>query len=456
MRQLILFLFIFSGLSAQESFNLEQAVDYAVKNNDDMRMASLDIADANAQITEYKSIGMPQLNGSINYQYYIARPVNPLEDFITPTVYSVLEAEEVAGVDPFVGPPEVFEFTLFQRNNLSANLDASWLLFDGSYLSGLKAARMFKDLTAKAVDVKAEEIRASVTKAYMNVLIAEENKTIIKNNLDILNKTLKETQAFYKEGFVEKLDIDRLELSVDNLNTEYDKINQLISISYELLKFQMNYPQNDEISLSEDLETLVNLLKVDVVDLNEPIDLNKRAQYSQIEMGRDLNELNVERLKKGYLPNIRARANFNETLQRNNLFDNDEFGFIPQASVSLGINVPIYDGAQKKGQIQQAQIELERIDIQKSQFERAVNLEVKTSRLQYINAKKSLESRQRQIEIVQDIYNKTLVKFKEGVGSSLEVTQAESSLFESQANYINALYDLLIAKTDLDIALGNI
>ncbi|NNE15921.1 MAG: TolC family protein [Saprospiraceae bacterium] len=455
--KLAIILFAFTHTTyGQESFNLQEAIDYALVNSNEMKMAQLDIEDAEAQITEFKAIGMPQLDAGINYQYYMAVPVNPVQDFITPSVYDVLEDEQLVPLESFEGPPEVFEFSFFQKNNLTANLNASWLLFDGSYLTGLRGARMFRDLNKKAVDVKAEKVRSNVTKAYMNILIAEENKKTLEKNIANINKSLNEAEAFYENGFLEKLDVDRILLSLENVSTEKEKIDQIIDISYNLLKFQMSYPLENEISITEDLETLVNLLKIENADLEETIDFNKRAEFAQIEMGEDLNELNIERLKKGYLPNLRARANVNESLQRNNLFDGDEIGFIPQASVSLGLNIPIFDGNQKKGQIQQAKIEQERIGIQKSEFQRAVSLQVANARMQYINAKKTLSNRERALNIVEDIYKTTQIKFKEGVGSSLEVTQAESQLFSAQANYISALYDLLITKTDLDIALGNI
>lgn len=456
MRLIVIMILLAGSINAQRAFTLSEAIDYAIENSKNMELAYMDVEDAQAQVTEFKAIGLPQINGSVNYQHYMEIPVNPVEDFITPSVYQILIAEEVPGVDPFQGPPQVFEFTIFQPNNFNAGVDASWLIFDGSYLSGLKAAKVYKELTKKAVDVTEEELRATVTKAYMNILIAEENKKTLKNNLDNLSKALRETEAFYEEGLLEQLDVSRIRLSYENVMTEYEKLDQFIAISYNLLKFQMAYPLSEEIALSENLELMVDKLKLEEVDLQEEVDYYQRAQYAQIESSIKLNEINVQRLKNGYLPNLTARANYSQFLQRANLFDSDELGFIPQSSVSLGINVPIYDGAMKKGQVQQAKLDLEKVKIQKSEFERSVELQVKNARLQYINARKTLENRQSALKIVEDIYNKTSIKFKEGVGSSVELTQAEAQLYETQANYINALYDLLISKTDLDIALGKI
>ena len=440
----------------QLSFTLEEAIDYAIENSNQMKMAQLEVRDAEAQISEFKSYVMPKLSGRLNYQYYFAVPVSPVDDFITPAVYQVLEAEEVAGVEPYVGPPDVFEFTIFQKHNVSANLDASMVLFDGSYTVGLEASKLFRELTSKSLDVKQEEITSNVTKAYMNILIAKENKKTLEKNMSNVESSLRQAVASFESGFAEHLDVERLELSVENIKTDYENLDDIIDISKDLLKFQMNYPINDDIELSENIETLVNILSVEDIDMEASIDYTQRAEYNQIEMGYAINELNVKRLKKGYLPSVTARANFNESLQRNNLFDSNALGWIPQASVSLGVNVPIYDGNERKSKIKRAEIELDKIAIQKSEFERAVDLQVRTAQLNLKRAKNTLANRERTLLIIEGIYSKTQIKFKEGVGSSLEITQAEQQLYLAQSNYINALYELLTSKTDLEIALGTL
>ena len=453
---LILLLLSCCVINAQQEFTLKQAIEYGKEHSNQLKLANLDVEDADAQITEFKSIGLPKVSGSLNYQYFLARPVNPVEDFITPTVYQVLEFEDVAGVDPFVGPPELFEFSFFQKNNISANLDASILLFDGSFLTGLKAAKLFKELTRKGIDVKEEEIIANITRAYMNILIAKENKDILAKNIKNIENSLAQAKASYESGFMEQLDVDRLQLSLQNLKTEHENIDQVIATTKDLLKFQMTYPINQDIIISENIKDLVQKLSLNESGINEEVDFNNRAEYAQIELGYELNELNVERFKKGYLPSIVANANFNESLQRDNLFDSDVIGWIPQASVSIGVNIPIYDGAEKKGKIKQAEIELQKLDLQKQEFQRGVRLQVQAAELKLKQAIKTLSNREYTLDITESIYEKTQIKFKEGVGSSIELTQAEQQLFAAQANYISALYELLITRTDLDIALGTL
>ena len=142
----ILSFFMVSGFS-QETFSLQEAIDYALSNHPAIKLKQLDIQTADSDIREFKSIGMPKVTGSINYQYYFKTPVQPVEDFISPAVYGVLFQEQV--LEPrALGAPDVFEFSFFQPHNLTGGIEASALLFDGSYLVGLKAARLYKELVS--------------------------------------------------------------------------------------------------------------------------------------------------------------------------------------------------------------------------------------------------------------------------------------------------------------------
>lgn len=440
----------------QSAFNLKEAVDYAIANSSNTEMAGLDVQTAESQVNEFKSIGLPQVNAGIDYTYYVYAPASPVEDFITPVVYDALITEFPGEVTFPPGPFQSFEFSPFTRNNLTARVDATLLLFDGSYLTGLKAAKLFKELSTKKLDVAKEEITAAVTKAYINVLISEENKKILEKNQGSIQSTLTEAEAYYESGFIEQLEVRRLNLSKERLESEISKIDQLIALNKELLKFQMAYPLSQELTLTQDLQEIVDKMSIENIDLNAAINYDNHAIYSEIEMGKELNNLNIERLNRSYLPSLVARANASESIQRNSLFDGNENGLIPTLSVGLSVNVPITDGKLKKSQIQQAEIEGQRIDIQKQEFERGIEMQVQTARLQYITAKESLSSSRKLLVLNEEIHATTKIKFKEGVGSSLEVTQAEKELFTAQSEYINSLYQLLITKTDLDIALGQL
>jgi len=449
-------LFIISQAHAQQSFSLDEALDYALENCTQLKIRNIEVKQADAEIAEVKSVGLPQVNAGIDYNYYVYSPVNPVEDFITPAVYNVLLQEFPNEVTAPTGDPQIFEFSFFPRNNLTASIDGSMLLFDGSYLTGLKAARLFKELSMKKKGIIEEEIRTSVTKAYMNILIAQENQKTIKNNIANIESSLREAKAYYENGFMEQLDVDRINLSLESIRTENERITDYLKITHDLLKFQMNYPLNEDLSITENLEDLVLKFQAEVNHQYAEVNYSDRAQYAEIEMGLEMNKLNIERLEKGYYPSLRARAGISQSLQRNNLFDSNEAGWLPTVYGGLALNVPILDGKLKKSSIQKAELELKKNTLLKSEYERGIDLQVKNAYNNFMTSKNTLDNRKKSMGIVQSIYDKTQIKFKEGVGSSIEVTQAEMQLFDAQSKYINALYDLLNSKTDLDIALGKL
>lgn len=442
----------FVSLSAQE-FTLAGAVDYAVANSNSLEMGDLDIETAEYQIKEVRSIGLPKVNGGIDYSYYFYVPKQPVQDFIGPTVYTILEAENLATAP--TGPPRTFELSFVQPQSLVGKVGVNQLIFDGSYLYGLKAASIYRELAQKQKNATEQTVRSEVTKAYLSVLIANENIKTLDDNLSTLNTSLKEVEALYKEGFAESLDVDRLKLTIDELTTQKQNVQELIGLSKNLLKFQMSYPLEDEIILTEGLDELIKRFQAEMLS-DVRVDPSQRAEYELLETNQALNELDMKRHKAGYYPSVAGFANFQESLQRSNLFDNDQAGWLPTGILGLAINIPIYDGGEKSAKIQKTRINMEKVEIQKEEFVRGMNLQVQNALAAYNNATRLVANRKKAEDMSQSIYDRTKIKFKEGVGSSVEVNQAESALFNAQNQYISALYDLLKAKVDLDIALGKV
>ncbi len=456
----ILLLFILAttsqySLDAQE-YSLDEAIEYAYQHSNQMRLSQINIQDAEGQIDEYKSIGKPKVTADLTYQYYFVRPQTVLQDFISPAVYGIMDGLELLPMGFVVPDPASQKVSFVTRNNLNLGVDANWLLFDGAYLTGLKAARLYRDLVVKEEDLTKQEIRNKVTRAYLGILIAERNLQLIEKNEENALKSLSEVTAFYDNGLVEKLDVDRASLSVENLKTQKDGLSYSIQTAYDLLKFQMAYPMDEEISLTEDLETLVNLISIEDIKNNSTIDYAKRAEYANIELGAQLADLNLERTEKQKLPTVRAFAGISETLQRDKLFSSEEAGFLPTAVAGVSVNYTIYDGGSRTASEQRLQLEKEKIQVQKEEFERGMTLQIRQAKTNVYNAKRTLDNAKKTLDISQNIYDKTLIKYKEGVGSSFELTQAESALYSAQSYYINAIYDLVATKTELDIAQGNL
>lgn len=448
--QLIFLLMLGQGLLAQQNYTLPDAIDYALEHHPSLHSATLDGVNAEWQYKEALSTGLPRITGNVDYNYYYKVPVTPTEDFITPLV-----TEAITG-QPYTGPVEYFEFAFLQKNQFNVGLRGEVLVFDGNFLKGLKASKLFINLAKRQVELSEQDVIQNVVRAYQNVLIAKENIDIIQDNINNVTDALNETQIMYDNGFVEELDVDRLKLSLDNLITEKEKIVELIQVSKNLLKYQMAYPIDEPIDLTDNLEEILSTMML-VEDGNiGQIDYTARPEHRLLVDALTLDHADYVRIKQAYLPSVSANAGYTQSLQRNSLFNGDETGFLANGAVGLTARIPIYDGGNTKAKLQQKKIEIEKREIELAEFDRGMRLQVMNASTQYENAKKTLESVQRTLDLNEKIYNTTQIKYKEGVGSSIEVTQAESSLYQAQANYINALYDVLTTRTELAIASGEL
>lgn len=457
MRNIFTFILIALSSSAftQDTFSLQSAIDYAIANNLSMQHQAMDIQDAEQTVREFKSIGMPKADIGARYNYFFFRPTQPIADFITPAVYGTLAREELITEDRVPRPEdlETQNFSFARKNNLSLYANANMLLFDASYLKGLEAAKVSIDLAKERSKLSERDIAIGVTRAYLSTLVAEVNITFIEKNIENLEKTLSEVRELYKNGFVEQLDVDRLTISKHSLEAEKENIEKLIDLSYNALKFQMNYPLNTDITLLEDLDQLLSIVMI--TDEIDSIDVRNRPEYNVLYKAIILDGMDVDRLSKR-LPTLSANVGLEGVLARDGLFNQSEPGFLPSGFVGLSLNYSLFDGNQKSAQMQRSKIRKEKRKLDLQQFQKGLELEYLNAHTQLINAKRTLKIQQQVLDLSEDVYAKTQIKYKEGVGSSFEVKQAEADVYNAQASYVSAMYDVVLAHAELDIALGKI
>lgn len=447
---------IFTGFSnGQKSFSLQESIQYGVKNSNALKIQSLDVIDAKDLLTEYKSIGMPKIKAGVDYSYFVDIPTSIIPDFLSPALYNILFDENLLPRRDITGGSGI-PAQFGTKNILTGKLELSTLLFDGSFFVGLKAQKMYTELINRQIGQSVVEIKYQITKAYLAAQSVEANIKIIERNIGNLNKLFKEVNEIYKTGLAEKLDVDRLELSIQNLTIEKEKLERFYQITKRLLKYQMSYPLNDEIILSESFDALVNQSYLDVMDPSIQLNIQNRAEYAVLEQTRQLTEINIKRYKVSYFPSLYGFASVQRSLQRNDLFDGDENKWFPTSIVGLNLSVPIFDGFDRKAKISKAKTLLNRTNLQISEFERGVNLAYDNAKTQYLNALNTYESRKKTLLLAEKIYNTSQIKFKEGVGSSLEVNNAERDMYSAQANVLDAQTNLINAKIDFDKVMGKI
>jgi outer membrane protein TolC len=428
-----------SSLKGQSSFTIDQAIDYAQERNKEIKLSQLAVEDADAQILEYWASGIPTLNGTIDYNHFIQIP------------------KTVVPAEIFGGPPGEFaELQFGVANTLNGQLTLNALIFDGSFIVGLRAQKMYKELRKRELLQTEQQVRVNVTKAFLNVLVADRTLEILQRNIENLRSNLAEAEASYQEGFVERLDVDRIQLSLQTLETEFEAARGNAWLAKNLLKFQMHYPINDDLEVEGKLEEIFPEAQAFEVDYDGEFDYNERIDYRIANKGLELSQVDIKRLQASYLPRITGFLNHSQQLQREDLFNDTQIPWIPSTLVGARLALPIFDGLDRTAKIQRAKVRREQTIQQIQQLESGIDMEITNARIQFDNAQRKLTNTKNNLDLSERIYETTQQKFDEGVGSSLEVKSAESDFYQAQASYVGALYDVLVAYVNLQNALGKI
>lgn len=424
--------------SSSFSFSLQQAIKYALGNQKDVKNAIIDEQLAQKRVNEIMGMGLPQINASFDLREFIEIPT------------SLIPA------DFFGGAPGTFAAVKFgTKYNATAGIDASQLLFSGDYFLGIKASKAFVEISQKSTQRTKIETSATVAKAYYTVLVNEERIKLMNATVARIKKTMEDTKALLDNGFVEKLDYDRLIVTYNNLMTEQEKVQRLLQLGTYLLKYQMGMDINANLTLTDKLVDI----KLEITNevSAQKFDYEKRVEYGLFETQYKLAQLDLKRQRLSYLPTAFAYGSVSGAAQRNefDIFDTDKKWY-PTSVIGAKVTMPIFTGFQRHSKNQQAKLSVMKSENDIDFIKKSIDLEIASSTTILQNATMSLENQKKNIAIAEDVVNVSKIKFQQGVGSNLEMIAAETALKEAQTNYFNALFEALVAKIDFDKATGNL
>jgi outer membrane protein TolC len=393
-----------------------------------------------AIVGETISEGLPQVTGNVDLA----------NNFKVPT--SFIPAEFI---DPGAEPGTFIGVQFAPQYNGIANLGITQMVFDGSYFVGLKASRTFQELSRKDHIRTKIDVIEGVSKAYYNVLVSEEGLNLVQQNYGRLDSLLNDTKGLYESGFSEKIDVNRVQVQFNNIAVQLKNAKELYALSFATLKFQMGMPIEQPLILAEKISDL----EFEDLDTNtDEFDFTQRIEYSVLQTNRQLAELDMKNNRVQYLPKLDAYAGYGfntGTSTTSDLFDfnNNWFG---NGQFGIRMSIPVFDGFYKHYKVQQNKLQIKQIEEQFDRLENNINLEVSTSKVNYQNAILNLEAQRENMVLAEEVYNVSTIKYEQGVGSSLEVVDADTAYKEAQNNYYNALFDALIAKVDFEKATGQL
>jgi len=422
--------------SQKYNFSVADCVNYAYQHQDSVVNAGLDVTSAGYHIKEIIGQGYPQISGAASFQDYLKIPTTliPGEFFGAPGTYIPLK------------------FGVTYQSNLS--LTANQIIFDPSYLVGLAGRKTYKELYDRSYTRSKIAVNVNVTKAYYQVLVSIEELRVLQEDIDQLKQQVNETTAQNKQGVAELIDVQRITVQYNSLVTKKENTIRLLSLNYELLKFQMGMPIESNLTLKDKLQDV----QLDISGSEAATDstvYHNRVEYGLLETLEKLDEYDVK-LKKGqFLPKLTANASYAASYQNNGFGDLYKTNF-PSSYVGLTLNVPVFTGFQHKNQLKQSQITLEKAQNNLVATKNALNLELSKARITYINGLQTLNDQRKNMALAAEVLRVAKIKYDQGVGSSLEVIQAQTALQDADNTYIQGLYDALVSKVDLDKAYGRI
>jgi outer membrane protein TolC len=425
-----------SSQAQGQSYTLEEAVAYGLEHRTELQNATFDTYIAEQQVDEILSTGFPQLSGTASGQWNFR-----VQQFLLPNAL-------------ITGNPEATGFQALQAGtpiNGSVGVNLDQLLFDGTFFIGLKAAREFVDISEMQRAMTEEQLRYDITSAYYQALISDRQIALLEANVDRLKTMYDETKSLFDEGFVEKLDVERLQVNYNNLLLDLNNAQRLAALSRNLLKFQMGLPVSTDIDLETDVKSLE--INMDEELLQDDFSYDNRIEYQLINQQIKLEGYNTRRFRAGYVPSAYLFGNYSY-LFNGDFAENAEWVGFDVGSLGLRINVPLFDGFRKRSLIQQSKLTIKKLENQSLQLESAIDLELENTNVQLRNAKTSLDALKKNSDLARKVYDVSRTKYREGVGSSLEVNDASTQLKTAETNYLNGLLQYYIAKIAWDKARG--
>ena len=432
---LLFFLFLISAVSfkSQASFSLEDALSYALLNNIEYKNSRIDLNIAEQKVKESVSTGLPKITSSVGFQNYINLPTT----VIPSNAFNPL------------APADEFEELQFGTSiNTTGTLKIDQLIFSATYVAGLKAAKVYKELTAKVTEKSLQDTKEKVVGAYYAHLILEENKTLLNNSLINLNAIQKETEILVSEGLFEQINLDQINYSVLKLNNQISQIDHQATNSINILKFVIGFPQDSSLTLSNSLTDF----NAENVSLDQfQISPSQMLDYQIVDENRKLSLLTLKMNKVSAIPSISGFFSHQQTALRNefNLLSADK-PWYPSTFWGININIPIFTSGESLAVTKQSELAFKKSENLLLSVEQGLKQQLSQLYTEYNLALYALENDKENLILSQKILSNTLTRFKEGLKSGLEVAQAQNQEISAQNQLLQSHFNLLLAKLKLD------
>ena len=438
---LLAFVLMANALNAQTpptkyELTIQQAVDFAHKNNMQVKNALLNIKIQQETNRDITAAALPSVTGSIGMTDYIKIPTSLLPG-------------EIFGQPAGTYIPVQFG----TKYNSTAAIQLQQLLFDGQVFIALQARATSIEFQQKNMEVTEEAIKSNIYKIYYQLVVSKTQIDLLDANIARLQKLDHDAKELYKNGFAEKLDIDKIAVQLSNLQTEKTKALNSISIGYLGLKTLIGMPVKDTLVLADKISE--EQIKEDFSN-DTAYQYSDRKEFQYLSLAKKLNEFNIKRYQLSYIPTLSLTGSYSKNAQRNTFDFAGKGDWFTTSYVGVNLAVPIFDGLSRNAKIKKSKLELQQTANQIDNLKLSIDGEVEQSKINYKSALVTMDFQKKNMQLAENVYGQTKKKFESGTGSNTEITAAQTDLVTAQTNYISALYSAIIAKVDYLKATGKL
>ncbi len=433
-------LFATLGFSQQQknyTFTLEEAVTFALDSNYTSINARRDIAKAIKQKWETTATGLPQIDGNISYNNNLKQPVT-------------LIPGEFSG-----GAPGTFlPVTFGTKQNANAVATLNQLIFDGSYLVGLKAAKAFLNYSENFNEKTRLEVRKGVINAYGSILLSQELIDIFEKNKTNLEKNLDETRKIFENGLTEEESVEQLEITLLDIDTQLNNVKRSNAIAKQMFNLALGIDVEADVTLTDDLDKLADS-NISLALLDTSVKIEDNVDYK---IGNNLVEQRYfeNRLEKSKaLPRLSAFVNYGTSANSEDFsfFNGDQVWY--QSSVlGVSLNVPIFSSGQRSAATQRTRIALDQAKTELEQTKQQIKLDLTTAQSNYQFAIENYENSKKNLALAERIENKNQIKFTEGLSTSFDLRQAQTQLYSAQQQFFQSMLSVINEKANLETVLN--
>lgn len=442
--KLILFFSLLSSIVVfsqenNQSFTLQGAIDYALEHNRTAKNAWRDIEAAKKQKWETTASGLPQISASVDYQNFLKQQV------------SVIPAEFFGG-----NPGEFSEVIFGTQQSANAFVTLRQKIFDGSYIVALQSAKVFLEISKNAKEKTDLEVRKAVINAYGNVLLAKESVMILERNIAVLEKNLNETTKIFENGLIEEESVEQLQITLIGIKSNLSNILRLKELAYQMFNMTLGLEINQKTILLDSLENLT-AANITLNLLEASTDIKNTIDYKIAKNNERVKALQLKLEKSKALPTLNGFVNGGYSAFNNEFtFANTNQRWFGSSLIGVNLNIPIFSSGARSASTQRAQINLEKSQEDLTETEQKLKLQIASAKSNYQFAMEDYENKKQNLGLAERIEQKNQVKFYEGLASSFDLRQAQTQLYSSQQEFLQAMLDVINNKAELETVLNTI